>query len=1691
MDFGSNEGGVTVSMVRNGTTISSTTSSSNGKYSLTAVGPKLGKYEIIYSKPGMVTKKIAFDGSKMNEEDIPAGNEIPFPTLDMDLFAQRDNVDFSFLNTEYVASFYWNDRQFSLDFDRVASEKVRKKIDELLLKSEKDKAEADMKYQQAIKNADMAFNQKKYEEARSKYEEALGYKPMEKYPADRLNECDALILAQKQAALAEEQANAEYNNLIKAADNLKAQDKLPEALAKYQEALAKKDEQYPKDQIAALKIEIENRKKEAENAAAYDAAITKADMFLKQNSLQAARDKYTEASKLKPSEKYPKDKLAEIEAKMKEQEQLAEKKAKYDAAITAGDAAFNGEDYQTALAKYKEALTFESASSYAKDRVKLCEAKISEANLAAEKAKKIDELIKQGNAALPLKDYTTAKAKFQEVLGLDPENGVAKEKLDFIKQKQEEEAALAEQQKEYINLIKAGDAAMTGKKFEEAITKYEAAIAINKTAEAENKLKEAKAQLTALEKANEMKAAYDKAMQEGDQLLASEKLEEAKAKYQQASSIDPTQNAPKDKIKQVDKLIQEKADTAAKIARIEALVKEGDHNFANAKWDEAAKKYREAMVLDPSNTYAKQRVSEIETIIQKEKESAARKAQIDGLLTEARNLKTQSKLPESKKKLEEVLALEPANTEANALINEVNNLIAAKQSQAEKEGAFNKLKAEGFDLAAKKNYNDAKIKLQEALTLKDDGAVRTKLAEVEQKIAEENQLADLNNRYDNLLTEANTLQSKNDYKGAIAKYQAALGLKPSESLPKQKIEELQKLIQADANQAQVDAEYNKIMKAGDALMASEKYLDAIKEYNKALTLKPNEQEPVDKAAEAERLERQKGQEVDAQYEKILTVAEEKMNAGDYDRALELVNRATTLKPEDPRPKNLLQRINQLKADEAAYKAFMTDAQALELAKKYPEAKAKYSSALSKKPSDQLATDKIAEMQRLIDENQNKAQTEALYAEYMANGAKYFGKQSYEQALSEYQNALSVKPNDNAAQNKINEIEQILDNIANANQNELDKKNEFDRLVKAADGKFGSEDYLAAKGDYEKALNIDPSSSYVKKQIDECIKQERAKGNVEAEREYMKIIEAADKNFDKASYDKAKNYYERALTLKNNDPYPKQKLAEIQAILNPSTVASAELEDLGEPFDNSIMDGQALLEKADAQRKSLKGTRMKKGIDKIHVAESDMTSQKTQDHYENSNEIYQVQMLIIRNEGESDLGRQETIDAIRKSEFERQNVEAENISYEHADNILNQDVLYAVNNEVAIDYGIRESVYTENADLLESYNTAQAERIRIEIDLDKGRNIDTDQDLTKVKLQIDEGVRDDYDERAEVRDDVVAAEKFAVDVQKGMTDSSYDKVLSNKDEVRKIELAYDSKAVEDARSSGLNEQELVSVRENVNDAELIRTEVKEAHLYKTDREIAGVKEKVSADQIQSDDNRKNTVEVLKQGNKELADANYNAYNDELVKYVTNKEIINEEVNINNGISEKADIALEKKIAYVELMDKKAEINYEEDALSDEVERQNAKKGIEAVYTSVEATAGQEKDKLEANTSTLSDVSRTIEADKTNQTIGEQDKHYDAQAKISDVDTRPKPKVITANELGGEYPEGVSQENFTINDDDGLMTAIITRRIVVIEGHASVYVRTQTLHGITYTKNDQPSLEHVWNKETQGPHLERHY
>jgi hypothetical protein len=83
------------------------------------------------------------------------------------------------------------------------------------------------------------------------------------------------------------------------------------------------------------------------------------------------------------------------------------------------------------------------------------------------------------------------------------------------------------------------------------------------------------------------------------------------------------------------------------------------------------------------------------------------------------------------------------------------------------------------------------------------------------------------------------------------------------------------------------------------------------------------------------------------------------------------------------------------------------------------------------------------------------------------------------------------------------------------------------------------------------------------------------------------------------------------------------------------------------------------------------------------------------------------------------------------------------------------------------------------------------------------------------------------------------------------------------------------------------------------------------------------------------------------------------------------------------------------------------------------------------------------------------------------------------------------VQVGKDLATFYPDGVSQEEITVNDYLGLPQKTLLRRIVVINAIASLYTRSTGNGMVTYLKNGFPTTEYVWQKETQDASLTKNY
>lgn len=225
---------------------------------------------------------------------------------------------------------------------------------------------------------------------------------------------------------------------------------------------------------------------------------------------------------------------------------------------------------------------------------------------------------------------------------------------------------------------------------------------------------------------------------------------------------------------------------------------------------------------------------------------------------------------------------------------------------------------------------------------------------------------------------------------------------------------------------------------------------------------------------------------------------------------------------------------------------------------------------------------------------------------------------------------------------------------------------------------------------------------------------------------------------------------------------------------------------------------------------------------------------------------------------------------------------------------------------------------------------------------------------------------------------------------------------------------------------------------------------------------------------------------------MAEKSRNEFNNLFVKSLKNQESLSNEKKVKDG---EVIVSTEKQqVDYnvISNVDKKLRLQGDEGTIGDEKQRQDAtaKLSTEMINSTVANAKNVEKPNENKEILNKSDVISN-EKDKAEQ-AKQVEKNYNARKIIDQIESKTvKFDEAAANELGSAYPEGVSQESFNQNGTDGLLVAIVTRRIVVNNGHGSIYVRKQTLTGITYSKNGEPSTEYIWQKETADGKLKKNY
>jgi len=1029
--------------------------------------------------------------------------------------------------------------QFAIDLkpdDQYAKDKLKQTME--LIRS--GKAQNTL-YDMAIASAEKLFQAKEYEKAKVEFEKANKILPTDTYAKERLNDIIKILV--------DRQAKEEmYAKSIASADKLYNAKSYQSALLEYQNALSYKPEEiYPKERITELTALIKSIK--AKNDA-YNKAIAAADNFFSGTQYSDSKKEYQNALTIKPEEAYPKNQIKLIDDILAGKLRTGEE---FDRLVNVGDSLYIEKKYYAAKANYQQALKVKPGESYPKEMISKTDNMIAgQAANAQATEEAYQAAIKIADDLFNEKSYPKAKTEYQNALLIKPGESYPKTRVAAIDQLLAEMEKLKSLDDQYSGLIAEADKQMAEKTYPAAKTGYQAALKLKPGQQyPKDKITEIDNLLAEFARQKGLEDQYTSSIAKADKLFTDKQLDQSRAEYIIAGNLKPDETYPKEKIAEIDKLLADVAALKALDGQYQATILNADKLFSAKNYPDAKTEYSNASLIKPGEQYPMVKIAEIDKLIASMADAKVKDEQYKSTIEKADQLLAAKTYDQAKTEYQNALAIKPGEVYPKTRVAEIDQLLAEIAKQKSLEDQYSGIIAEADKQLAEKSYPAAKTGYQSALKLKPDQQYpKDKITEIDNALAELERQKGLEDQYTSAIAKADKLFTDKLLDQSKAEYIIAGNLKPSETYPKERIVEIEKLLMDAAAQKALDEKYQGMIVNADKLFSAKNYSEAKTEYSNASLIKPGEQFPKDKIAEIDKIfvSIADAKAKDEQYKSTIEKADQLLAVKTYDQAKTEYQNALLIKPGETYPKTKVTEIDQILAEIAKQKALddqysglIAEADKQLAEKSYPAAKTGYESAVKLKPDQQYPKDKITDIDNALAELARQKGIDDLYIAAIAKADKSFTDKMLNESKAEFITAGNLKPNEAYPKQKIAEIDKLLaDALA---QKALDEK--YQAVIANADKLLAAKTYDQAKTEYAKATLIKPGEQYPKDKIIEIDQTLAAIAEAKAKDVQFKTsVDKADKLLAAKSYEQAKTEYQSALLIKPDETYPKTKIAEI-------------------------------------------------------------------------------------------------------------------------------------------------------------------------------------------------------------------------------------------------------------------------------------------------------------------------------------------------------------------------------------------------------------------------------------------------------------------------------------------------------------------------------------------------------------------
>lgn len=755
----------------------------------------------------------------------------------------------------------------------------------------------------------------------------------------------------------------------------------------------------------------------------------------------------------------------------------------------------------------------------------------------AQQAKSYEEAIIMGDKNFDLQNFPDAKAYYQMALTFKAKDDYANKQ---IKQIVFEMSSQMDREDRYLEIIDRADPLFENNKLDEATTEYAKALAIipdDKYAQSQiDKIKDIQTNQ------KENLEAFNNLMSKGKKLSKDRKYDLAVESFTQASKLFPNNTEP---TKLINIAKEEKVEYDDKLAVYTEEVELANRYINVKNYAEALIHLNKAYEIFPENWVVKEEIEKYQPLAKNQQEYRTEVEKADEFYVN-RNYSA------AKETYSKASVLWPENNYSTDMIVKIDELLSLQMKDLD--ANYNKSIISADSLFNINDLQSANAEYNFALSLKPKEAYpKTRIEEINAIFEAQRQKLEAD--YANIIKSADSLFTVANYVESKSKYELALTVRPEDEHPTNKILEIENLLLAQAKQDELQTNYNTIIAAADALVVSKQYEDAISKYNEAIALKADEKYPSERIAEIENVIANAAQQkiIDENYNAQMTLAKRMFAENNLTDARNTFLAASEIKPLETEPKSEITKIDLIINEKETkaridkqYQDLVNKGDSLNNLKMFDESILVFTEALTVKPGDTYATDRIQTVQNDKVEYQKLMDIKQAYETAIKEADNLFADKNYLLSKTAYQKASEIKVNEAYPISQITEINGILARMAAENT----KK--YNEAIVKADNFFEASNLSEAIMQYKIASSLKPEETYPKSKIAESNTLIEEKLRL-IRNEYNLAIADADKLYATKIYDKAIAAYQKADLIFPEENYPEEMITKILKLIETNAI----------------------------------------------------------------------------------------------------------------------------------------------------------------------------------------------------------------------------------------------------------------------------------------------------------------------------------------------------------------------------------------------------------------------------------------------------------------------------------------------------------------------------------------------------------